>query len=148
MMSLGVPMILMGDEVRRTQNGNNNAYCFDNESNWFDWTLVKKHADVHRFVKLHIARRRLRDVEHEYRRMSLNQLIRDAYKAWHGTKLGRPDWGPNSHSITFTAKVKEEGLLIYMILNVLGTARLELHGTMREKSVAMDWRPRFTERHC
>ncbi len=117
MLSLGVPMILMGDEVRRTQNGNNNAYCFDNEANWFDWTLVKKHADVHRFVKLHIARRRLRDVEHEYRRVSLNQLIRDAYKAWHGTKLGRPDWGPHSHSIAFTAKIKEEGLLIYMILN-------------------------------
>ena len=116
-LSLGVPMILMGDEVRRTQNGNNNAYCFDNETNWFDWTLVKKYADVHRFVKLHIARRRLRDMEHEYRRVSLNQLIRDAYKAWHGTKLGRPDWGPNSHSIAFTAKIKEEGLLIYMILN-------------------------------
>ena len=43
-------MILMGDEVRRTQGGNNNAYCHDNESNWFDWSLVEKHADVHRFV--------------------------------------------------------------------------------------------------
>ena len=52
LLSLGVPMILMGDEVRRTQGGNNNAYCHDNESNWFDWSLVEKHADVHRFVKL------------------------------------------------------------------------------------------------
>ena len=42
MLSLGVPMILMGDEVRRTQHGNNNAYCQDNETNWFDWTLVAK----------------------------------------------------------------------------------------------------------
>ena len=50
MLSLGVPMILMGDEVRRTQRGNNNAYCQDNEISWFDWTLVAKHADVHRFV--------------------------------------------------------------------------------------------------
>ncbi len=49
-------MFLMGDEVRRTQHGNNNAYCQDNESNWFDWSLVKKHADVCRFVKLLIAR--------------------------------------------------------------------------------------------
>ena len=40
MLSLGVPMILMGDEVRRTQRGNNNAYCQDNETSWFDWTLV------------------------------------------------------------------------------------------------------------
>ena len=45
-------MILMGDEVRRTQSGNNNAYCQDNEISWFDWTLLEKHADVHRFVTL------------------------------------------------------------------------------------------------
>ena len=45
-------MILMGDEVRRTQFGNNNAYCQDNETSWFDWTLLEKHADVHRFVSL------------------------------------------------------------------------------------------------
>ena len=56
LLSLGVPMILMGDEVRRTQGGNNNAYCHDDESNWFDWTLVEKHADVHRFVQLLLAR--------------------------------------------------------------------------------------------
>ena len=41
MMSLGVPMILMGDEVRRTQHGNNNAYCHDDETTWFDWTLLR-----------------------------------------------------------------------------------------------------------
>ena len=117
MMSLGVPMILMGDEVRRTQNGNNNAYCFDNETNWFDWTLVKKHADLHRFVKLLIARRRLREMGHEQQRVSLNQLIREANKAWHGTKLGQPDWGHHSHSIAFTAEIKEEKMLLHMILN-------------------------------
>src|SRR5213078_4045321 len=63
MMSLGVPMILMGDEVRHTQRGNNNAYCQDNEISWFDWRLLQKHADVQRFVKLLIERRLLRDVE-------------------------------------------------------------------------------------
>ena len=68
-------MILMGDEVRRTQRGNNNAYCHDNDINWFDWTLLAKHADVHRFVTLLNARRLLRDVEHERQRMSLTQLI-------------------------------------------------------------------------
>ena len=51
-MSLGMPMILMGDEVRRTQHGNNNAYCHDNEANWFDWTLLDRHAGVRRFVSL------------------------------------------------------------------------------------------------
>ena len=93
MMSLGVPMILMGDEVRRTQEGNNNAYCHDDESTWFDWTLLAKHADVHRFVSLLAARRSLRDVEHERQRVSLNSFLREANKAWHGVKLHQPDWG-------------------------------------------------------
>ena len=63
-------------------------------TNWFDWTLVAKHADVHRFVTLLNARRILRDVEHERQRMSLTQLIQQAKKSWHGVKLGQPDWGP------------------------------------------------------
>src|SRR5262249_5652449 len=57
LLSLGVPMILMGDEMRRTQGGNNNAYCLDNEANWLDWTLLEKHGDVHRFVTLLTSRR-------------------------------------------------------------------------------------------
>src|SRR5689334_18977781 len=60
LLSLGVPMILMGDEVRRTQHGNNNAYCQDDETSWFDWTLLHKHSDVHRFVQLLAARRVMR----------------------------------------------------------------------------------------
>ena len=46
MLSLGVPMILMGDEARHSQHGNNNAYCQDNETSWFDWTMVTKHAEL------------------------------------------------------------------------------------------------------
>ena len=45
----------MGDEVRRTQGGNNNAFCQNNEISWFDWTLVEKHADLHHFVRELIA---------------------------------------------------------------------------------------------
>ncbi|MGH9761639.1 MAG: glycogen debranching protein, partial [Blastocatellia bacterium] len=63
MLSLGVPMMLMGDEARRTKHGNNNAYCQDTEISWLDWALLEKHADVHRFVSLLAARRLLRDVE-------------------------------------------------------------------------------------
>ena len=51
LLALGVPMILMGDEIRRTQQGNNNAYCQDNETNWLDWNLLDRHGDLHRFVK-------------------------------------------------------------------------------------------------
>ena len=80
MLSLGVPMIVMGDEVRRTQRGNNNAYCQDNEISWFDWSLVTKHADVLRFVTLFAARRLLRPVEPERQHVSLCQLLRGATK--------------------------------------------------------------------
>src|SRR4029078_1219804 len=73
LLSIGVPMIVMGDEVRRTQQGNNNAYCHDNEISWFDWTLVARHADVHRFVTLLNERRLMRNVEHEHRRLTLAQ---------------------------------------------------------------------------
>ncbi len=116
-LSLGLPMVLMGDEVRRTQQGNNNAYCQDNETSWFDWTLVAKHADVHRFVTLLNARRLLRDAEPEGRRLSLNQVLRKAIKAWHGVKLGQPDWGDSSHSLAVTAEARDEKLLVHLILN-------------------------------
>jgi glycogen operon protein len=117
MLSLGVPMILMGDEVRRTQQGNNNDYCHDQESNWFDWTLLARHADVHRFVKLLNARRLLRTVEHERRRVSLNHLLRDGKKSWHGVKLEQPDWSHYSHSVAFGAELPGQGLRLHLILN-------------------------------
>ena len=117
LLSLGVPMIVMGDEVRRTQAGNNNAYCQDNEVSWFDWTLLEKHADLHRFVKLLIARRLLRDRDAELRRLSLSDLLRETHQAWHGTKLYQPDWNPGSHSLALSAELAREGLLFYMVLN-------------------------------
>jgi isoamylase len=117
MLSLGVPMILMGDEVRRTQRGNNNAYCHDNEISWFDWTLVAKHEDVRRFLALLNTRRLLRDTEHERRRISLNKLLRQAKTAWHGVKLNQPDWSASSRSLAFTAEIRKEKLLLHLILN-------------------------------
>jgi len=117
MLSLGLPMILMGDEVRRTQHGNNNTYCQDNETGWFDWDLLIKRADVHRFVRLLIARRLLRDDEPESQRMTLAQFIGEADKAWHGVKLNQPDWADHSHSVAFSAKLPREELLCYLIFN-------------------------------
>jgi glycogen operon protein len=117
LLSVGLPMITMGDEVRRTQHGNNNAYCQDNELSWFDWSLVEKHADVLRFAQLLIERRLLREVEHERRRLSLNQMLRQAKCSWHGVKLGRPDWSEHSHSIAFTADLQNDGMLLHLILN-------------------------------
>ena len=117
MLSLGLPMFLMGDEVRRTQQGNNNAYCQDNEENWFDWSLLVKHADVHRFVKLLIGRRLLRDISPERQRMTLVQLIREGIKGWHGVKLNQPDWSDHSHSVALSAELPKEGVLVHFIFN-------------------------------
>jgi glycogen operon protein len=117
LLSVGMPMILMGDEVRRTQRGNNNAYCQDNEVSWFDWSLVEKHKDVLRFATLLIARRRLRETGHERERLTLNQLLRRARCSWHGVKLGQPDWGSHSHSVAFTAELQNEKLLLHILFN-------------------------------
>jgi glycogen operon protein len=117
MLSLGLPMFLMGDEVRRTQQGNNNAYCQDNEGNWFDWSLLVKHEDVHRFVRLLIARRLRRDIGPERQRMTLIQLIREGIKGWHGVKLNQPDWSDHSHSVALSAELPKEDLLVHFIFN-------------------------------
>jgi len=117
MLSVGMPMMLMGDEARRTQGGNNNAYCQDNETSWFDWTLLVKHADVRRFVTLLNSRRRLRAFDPENQRICLTQLLRGANWAWHGVKLGQPDWSATSHSIALTVEIRREKMLVHLILN-------------------------------
>jgi len=117
LLALGMPMILMGDEVRRTQRGNNNAYCHDDESAWFDWSLTTRYADVFRFVRLLIHRRLQRGVVLEENRVTLNELIHDAPHAWHGVKAYQPDWGDASHSLAFSSELKKEKLAFYMIFN-------------------------------
>ena len=72
LLSLGIPMFLMGDEVRRTQLGNNNAYCQDSELTGSIGLCLKKHEDVHRFVKVLIDRRLLRDADGQRQRMTLD----------------------------------------------------------------------------
>jgi len=117
MLSLGIPMIGMGDEVRRYQFGNNNAYCQDNETSWFDWSLLEKHSDVQRFLRLLIDRRRLRNPDAEQHHLSLNQLLARALKTWHGVKIGQPDWSSSSHSIALSAHLPNENIITHLIFN-------------------------------
>jgi glycogen operon protein len=117
LLSLGTPMLLMGDEVRRSQCGNNNAYCLDNEISWLNWNLVDEHSELLRFTSLLISRRLLRDVSAERERKSLSRLIQGANKSWHGIKLNQPDWSDHSHSLAFCAEIRQEKLLVYLILN-------------------------------
>ncbi len=114
-LSLGLPMIQMGDEVRRSQNGNNNAYCQDNETSWLDWGLLAKHADLHRFVRLVNAHRL--SFEPALQGLNLNQLLRLGNRLWHGVKLGQPDWSATSHSLAMQVEYRDEHALLYVIWN-------------------------------
>jgi glycogen operon protein len=115
--AIGAPMLLMGDEIRRTQSGNNNTYCHDNELNWFDWSLLTKHSDIHRFVK-HLIRARLqRDTTKAEYSMSLFQLLEKALIHWHGIKLGQPDWSDQSHTIAFTVQSLSGKTIMQYMLN-------------------------------
>jgi glycogen operon protein len=137
LLALGLPMIMMGDEVRRTQHGNNNAYCQDNATSWLDWTLMGKHADVHRFVALMTSRRRLRDVEPEQHHVTLNQLLAEAHQVWHGVKLGQPDWSDYSHSIALCAEARNEKMLFHFMLNAY---REQLEFELPRTSSENPWR--------
>jgi glycogen operon protein len=117
LLAAGTPMLLMGDEVRRTQQGNNNAYCQDNDLNWFDWGQLERHADVHRFVKALTAFRQRRDVLAEGSNLSLNQLLERAKIEWHGVALNRPDWSENSHAIAFTLRSLHGRFLLHGMFN-------------------------------
>jgi len=117
LLAFGTPMLLMGDEVRRTQQGNNNAYCQDNELNWFDWGLLKRHPDIHRFTKNMISLRGRRDVAREDLGLSLNQLLRQAQIDWHGVQLHQPDWGQGSRCLAFTVRSVRGRFLLHAIFN-------------------------------
>ena len=116
LLSVGTPMLLMGDEVRRTQRGNNNAYCQDNDITWYDWSLLEKHADIHRFVKTLIEIRR-RQTESVLPNLTLNQLLARARIQCHGTSLNEPDWSNQSHSLALAASSVAADLDLYLILN-------------------------------
>jgi isoamylase len=117
LLATGTPMLLMGDEVRRTQGGNNNAFCQNNEISWFDWNLVEKHADIHRFVRELIALRMNRDLPVERLDMTLNELLRRQPVQWHGVKLDAPDWGHESHTLAATVRLLGYPLLLHIIIN-------------------------------
>ena len=117
LLSLGVPMLLMGDEVRRTQKGNNNAYCQDSELSWFDWTLTEKHADLLRFTRMLIRLRRFLDPFVGTDSMNLIDLLHHAQIEWHGAKLATPDWSDSSYSIAMTVRGLYRDRLLHLIFN-------------------------------
>jgi isoamylase len=118
----GTPMLLMGDEVRRTQGGNNNAFCQDTETSWFDWTLTDAHADILRFCRMAAATRMNRYLPVDRSDMTLNELLRRQPVLWHGVRLNAPDWGHDSHTLAATFRLFEQPLLVHIIVNAFWEA--------------------------
>jgi isoamylase len=99
LVSQGTPMLLMGDEARRTQRGNNNAYCQNNALSWLDWDEIQRHAGIWRFTQGIIGLVQTLDCFNETHFWGHSPQTR---LTWHGTKLHQPDWNPQSHSLAFT----------------------------------------------
>jgi glycogen operon protein len=86
LISRGVPMLLGGDEFRRTQGGNNNAYCQDNETSWVDWSHLEQHQEICRFVHGMISFRRAHPI------LSKEQFYTDAEIHWFDPQGELPNW--------------------------------------------------------
>ena len=114
LLSAGQPMFVMGDEVRRTQRGNNNGYCQDNELSWFDWSLPEQHADLLSFVRALLRFRqesRLYDDRQDWSQHGATEV------QWHGVQLHKPDWSKNSHSLALELTNAAAQEHLYIMLN-------------------------------
>jgi len=113
LMAHGVPMILAGDEMARSQGGNNNTWCQDNPVSWLDWRRQESEADLLRFFRHLIAFRH----RHEVLRPQSFEGDENGGRrlAWHGTELGEPDWSEESHSLGMHLQGFAEESEIYLI---------------------------------
>jgi glycogen operon protein len=93
LLSQGVPLLLHGDEFGRTQQGNNNAYCQDNDISWVDWGQAQKNAGLLRFTRLLIALRK------RHFALGREQFVNRV--SWHGVKAGEPDWTGQKRILAF-----------------------------------------------
>ena len=102
LLSRGVPMILGGDEFRRTQQGNSNAYCQDNELSWFDWGLVARNADLFRFVRGLIA------IRQRHPALRSDRFYGDADLTWFDCDGRPPDWNGPALTLGVVVHVAQE----------------------------------------
>jgi isoamylase len=137
LVSRGMPMLLMGDEVGRSKNGNNNTYCHDNELNWLDWTLLEKNADLFRFTKNCIDFRKAHPVFRSSEFFRNQDYVGSGYAdiTWHGTQAWNADWSGSSRILAFMLCGKHakngaaEDNYIYVAMNMYWeTVAFELPG--------------------
>ncbi len=115
--SQGTPMLLMGDEVARTQKGNNNAYCQDNELSWFDWDLVDKNRELLGFTKQIIDFTQRKEIFKIEKLLWTDKNPNHPYITWHGVQRNKPDWSKNSHTLAFTLLHPSSEEKIHIIIN-------------------------------
>ena len=122
LLSQGVPMLLMGDEIGRTQGGNNNAYCHDNDITWVDWTLLEKNAELFRYVREVVAFRHAHPVLRRRAPFTHTDVVGSAYPdiSFHGTQPWAPDWDGTSRVLAWMlcgkhARVPDDS--IYVVAN-------------------------------
>lgn len=115
--SQGTPMILMGDEVRRTQKGNNNAYCQDNELSWFDWSLIDKNKGLLRFVQGLIEFTQGLELFRLENLLATPEDCDEPRIVWSGVKVGQPDWSDYSRSLAFTMCHPDNGETLHVMIN-------------------------------
>ncbi len=116
-LSHGTPLLLMGDEVRHTRQGNNNPWCQDNAMNWLDWEAVEKEKEVLDFVR---SLRRLTsslDVLNVNRFWTATSPAKPGEITWHGTQLGKPDWSAGSRSLAYTLGRPGDRQILHVMLN-------------------------------
>ncbi|HEY9888263.1 MAG TPA: glycogen debranching protein GlgX [Candidatus Obscuribacterales bacterium] len=118
LVSQGTPMLLMGDEICRTQKGNNNAYCQNNPLSWFNWEHLEQYDEVIRFYRHMVDLVQNLRLFQQTRWLTVTErFIETPHIIWHGVKLFEPDWSERSHSLAFTLHdpaVEEE---MHVILN-------------------------------
>ena len=126
-LSQGIPMILAGDEVLRTQEGNNNAWCQDNAIGWIDWSQIEHEAPMLRFVRGLIALRK-RHPSLQRRHFLSGTAVQGSEMpdiTWHGVKLHAPEWDDaEARSLAFTlAPARQEEDILHVLVNMSERAR-------------------------
>jgi isoamylase len=114
--SRGVPMLLGGDEFCRTQKGNNNAYCQDNEISWYDWSLFNEHQDIYRFVRGMIAFRR------SHALLSKEAFYTDDDIRWFNPEGTSPNWSDPQARYLGCLILGQEEPDLYLMFNAGGEA--------------------------
>ena len=123
LLSPGIPMLLMGDEVGRSQGGNNNTWCQDNPLGWMTWNHKNCDQDLKEFViKLILLRKQLPeffspDFVYDSFKENIKAKTSDFWIQWHGIKVNKPDWSDWSHTLGFSINKKDEGSAMWLGLN-------------------------------